>query len=196
MWGHLPVPIRASICSSIHLHPPGRGGAFLWGHVPAFLSSGGLRHRSPLSFHVQRHSFRVMRGRQQWGRVTPTLAPPAGQGGGRQASPSCRRVCPVGLRTTPWTQALPTSKPLGPFSERPLQESLSLQQHPWWPTARASPLAPLWSNSSFPENASAAELGSPGASQGSSGWALVNSALSDKCLRMTWGSGQSRDIQV
>lgn len=173
MWGHLPIPHS---CVHLFIHPPacppGRGGAFLWGHVPAFLSSGGLKahaarfpfmYKGPL---IQSDERRAAVGeggdtdlgascRTGWG--PPGILPAGGSAQWGSGPRPGHRLCPP---PNPWALSLKAS-PGKSVSAAPL-------------VAHCPSLStgPLWSNSSFPENASAAELGSPGASQGSRDWAL------------------------
>ena len=141
--------------------------------MPAFLSSGGLKaHTARFPFMYKGPLIQSDERRAAVGEGGDTdLGTSCRTGWGATGHPSCRRVCPAGLRTVPCVQALPTSKPLGPFLEG-LCRKVCLCSPPQWPTAPNLSADPLWSNSSFPENASAAELGLPGASQGSKDWSL------------------------
>lgn len=112
-----------------------------------------------------------MRDGQQRGKeVTQTLAPPAGLGGGPPVILPAGESAQRGSGLHPGHRLCPPPNPWALSLKASSGESVSaapLVAH--FPSLSADP---LWSNSSFPENASAVELGLPGASQGSRDWAL------------------------
>lgn len=108
-------PTHASTCSAVHLPAHwARDGAFLWGHVPAFLSSGGLKahagrfpfmYRGPL---IQSDERRAARGKE----VTPALAPSAGRGGRPQGILPAGGPAQQGSGPHPGHRLHPASGPL------------------------------------------------------------------------------------
>lgn len=100
---------RSPVCPSAHppACPPPRDEAFLRGHVPAFLSSGGLKahagrfpfmYKGPLIQSDERRAAVGRGGDTGLGTFCRT---------GREATghPSCGRASQAGLWTAPWAQA-------------------------------------------------------------------------------------------
>ena len=163
-------PTHASTCSSVHLPAHwARDGAFLWGHVPAFLSSAGLKARAGrFPFMYKGPLIQNDERRAAWGKeVTPALPPSAGRGGRPQGILPAGGPAQQGSGPHPGHRLHPPPDPWDPS----LKACICLCAPPrGGPPPRTSPPAPVWSNSSFPKNASAAGLDSPGTSQGPGDW--------------------------
>lgn len=97
-------PILASVCSSVHLPAHwARDEAFLWGHVPVLLSSGGLKahasrfpfmYKEPLIPSDERRAAAEKGGDTGLGTFCRT-------GWEATGHPSCRQACQAGLGTAP-----------------------------------------------------------------------------------------------
>lgn len=132
-------PLQASICSPARLPAHrARDQAFLWGHVPAFLSSGGLKaHASRFAFMYKGPLIQSDERRAAAGRGGDAgLGTFYRTGWEATGHPSCRGACQAGSEPHPGHRPRLPADPWGPS----LKVQLPPQGRPTTPNLSSCPI--------------------------------------------------------